>query len=91
MQVAASGHFMHEVFAPRAQSAGAEVLAVVVETSTNSSGAVICEYAQKVKADILVLMRSNKSAVGRFFMGSVTKYCAIHSSIPVVIVPPTAK
>ncbi|EIE22634.1 hypothetical protein COCSUDRAFT_63777 [Coccomyxa subellipsoidea C-169] len=38
--VAASGHFMHEVFAPRAQSAGAEVLAVV-ETSNGNSGAVI--------------------------------------------------
>ncbi len=34
---------MHEVFAPRAQSAGAEVLAVVVETSNGNSGAVICE------------------------------------------------
>ena len=75
---------------PKAESAGAEVKPVVVAVHNDSSsniGAAICHYAATVKADALVLMRENKSAVARFFLGSVTKYCAAHSLTPIVIVP----
>ncbi|BDA43896.1 hypothetical protein COCOBI_05-0790 [Coccomyxa sp. Obi] len=92
-QTEATNKFMHEVFAPKAQSAGAEAFAVIVHTDGDSSsliGQAICEYAEKVKADALVMMRQNKSAVVRFFMGSVTRYCAVHSPIPVLVVPTTA-
>ncbi|CAL8469894.1 g9436 [Coccomyxa elongata] len=77
-------------FAEKAKSAGAEAYAVVVETDSNSTisaGPALCDYAWKVKADALILMRRNKSAVSRFFMGSVTRYCAVHSPVPVLIVP----
>ncbi len=92
-QMEATNKFMHEVFAPKAKSAGAEAYAVIVETDGDSSshiGKAMCEYAEKVKADALVMMRQNKSAVARFFMGSVTRYCAVHSPTPVVIVPASA-
>ncbi|BDA43910.1 hypothetical protein COCOBI_05-0930 [Coccomyxa sp. Obi] len=88
--VDASQKFMEDVFAERAKSAGAEAYAVVVETdsdSTISVGPALCKYAWEVKADALILMRQNKSAVSRFFMGSVTRYCAVHSPVPVLIVP----
>lgn len=90
LQVAASDHFLRDVFMPEAESAGAEVKPVVVAVHNDSSsniGAAICHYAATVKADALVLMRENKSAVARFFLGSVTKYCAAHSLTPIVIVP----
>lgn len=93
LQLDATNKFMHEVFAPKAKSAGAEAFAVIVETDGDSSshiGKAICEYAEKVKADALVMMRQNKSAMARFFLGSVTRYCAVHSPTPVVIVPTTA-
>ncbi|CAL8469893.1 g9435 [Coccomyxa elongata] len=89
---AASNKIMDAVFIPKAKSAGAEACATVLKVESDSSshiGTAICDYAEKVKAVALILMRQNKSAVSRFFMGSVTKFCAVHSTIPVIIVPET--
>ncbi|BDA51492.1 2-hydroxyacid dehydrogenase homolog 2 [Coccomyxa sp. Obi] len=79
---AASNKFLKEVFVPKAKSAGADVFAMVLPVDSDSSsqiGAAICEYADKTKADALIMMRQNKSAVERFFMGSVSRYCAVNS------------
>ncbi|CAL8469883.1 g9425 [Coccomyxa elongata] len=89
----ASYNFMDEVFAPKARSAGADILPMVLTVDSDSSsdiGAAICEYAESVNADALIMMRQNKSAISRFFMGSVTRYCAVHSAAPVTIVPGSA-
>ncbi|CAL8465654.1 g5190 [Coccomyxa elongata] len=90
-EMAAASHlFMEEVFAPKARSTGAEVCVAVVMVDSDSSrhiGAAICKLAEKAKADALIMMRQNKSAVAHFFLGSVTQYCAAHSPTPVIIVP----
>ena len=56
--------------------------------SSRVVGSALCNYAAKVKATVLVTMKESKSAVHNFFLGSVSSYCAIHCSIPVLIVPP---
>ncbi|CAL8469882.1 g9424 [Coccomyxa elongata] len=91
--ITSSSKFLDDVFASKAKSAGADVFAVVVSVDSDSSsdiGAAICTYTEKTKANALILMRQNKSTISRFFLGSVTKYCAIHSPVPVIIVPSTA-
>ncbi|BDA51516.1 hypothetical protein COCOBI_19-0710 [Coccomyxa sp. Obi] len=87
---AAGVKYMQDLYLPKARLAGAEALVEVVEAKGDNSkqiGAAICEYAEKANADALVLMRQTKSPVTRIFMGSVTHYCAVHSPIPVIIVP----
>ncbi|BDA43892.1 hypothetical protein COCOBI_05-0750 [Coccomyxa sp. Obi] len=89
---AAAEKVLEKVFAPKAGSAGAPVLTMTIEVASDSSshiGAAICEYAEKVKADALVLMRHNKTTIGRILLGSVTRHCAVHSPVPVIIVPGT--
>ncbi|BDA51491.1 hypothetical protein COCOBI_19-0460 [Coccomyxa sp. Obi] len=91
--ICATQKFLEEVFVSKAKSAGAEAFGEVVEINGDSSkqiGEAICAHAEKVKADAMVLMRQNKSGVTRFFMGSVTRYCAVHSPTPVAVVPITA-
>ncbi|CAL8465652.1 g5188 [Coccomyxa elongata] len=88
---AVSNKFMEEVFVSKARSAGICVLGIVLKISSSNSsghiGAAICEYAEKNKGNALIMMRNNKSSMERFFMGSVTRYCAVHSPIPVIVVP----
>jgi len=55
--------------------------------SSSSIGAAICGFVENHKPAALVMMKENKSGFTRFFVGSVTKYCAVHSTVPVVIVP----
>lgn len=55
--------------------------------SSRVVGSALCNYAAKIKATVLVTMKENKSAVQQFFIGSVSSYCAIHCSVPVLIVP----
>ncbi|CAL8469885.1 g9427 [Coccomyxa elongata] len=89
-KTADTNRFMEEIFAPKARSAGAEAFALVLDSDSDSSshiGAAICKYAEEIKPDALVMMRQNKPAISRFFMGSVTKYCADHSTVPTIIVP----
>ena len=37
---------------------------------------------------VLLGMQESKTTVVEFFLGSVSRYCSVHSSVPVVIVPP---
>ncbi|CAL8469895.1 g9437 [Coccomyxa elongata] len=82
---------MDEVFVPRAKSSGAEVVAKMVHCSPDGTssdiGAAICEYVEQTKPAALVLMKENKGAIERIFVGSVTKYCATHCRSPLIIVP----
>lgn len=90
LQVAASKLFLEKVFIPKASAAGAEVTATMLHSDPDGSsniGKAICAYVEKHKPAALVVMKQNKSAVARLFVGSVTKYCAIHSCAPVIIVP----
>ena len=47
----------------------------------------ICAFVEEHHPAALVIMRENKGAVTRFFMGSVSRYCAVHSAVPVIVVP----
>lgn len=91
MQEAASKDFLERVFVPKASSAGAKVTASMLQSESDGStsiGQAICQYVHQAKPDALILMKQNKNAVTRFFIGSVTRYCATECDIPVVIVPP---
>ncbi|CAL5225603.1 g8455 [Coccomyxa viridis] len=90
-QDAASKDFLERVFVPRASSGGAKVKATMLPADSDSStsiGQTICQYVHQAKPDVLILMKQNKTAVTRFFMGSVTRYCATECDAPVIIVPP---
>lgn len=68
--------------------------ATVLHSALDDSGSVgntICDYVEKHKPSVLVMAKENKSAVARFFVGSVIRYCSVHSKVPVVIVPPGEK
>ena len=81
---------MDSFFIPKASSAGAEVIVTMLHSDpdgSNDIGAAICNYAEKHKPVALLMMKHNKSALTRIFLGSVTRYCAIHCHTPVVIVP----
>ena len=91
LQETASKDFLQRVFVPKASSAGAKVTASMLHSESDGStsiGQAICQYVHQAKPDALILMKQNKNAVTRFFIGSVTRYCATECDIPVVIVPP---
>ncbi len=85
---------MNKFFIPRAAMGQAdEVVGTILESEPDGSratGKAICEYVAKIDADALVLMRMQKSSLDRFFLGSVTEYCAKHCRKPVIIVPQRA-
>ncbi|BDA43895.1 hypothetical protein COCOBI_05-0780 [Coccomyxa sp. Obi] len=92
-QIDTTKKFMYEIFAPRAKAAGVEALTVIVETDSDSSRHIakaLCQYAEKFKAEALVMMRHHEAAALRHSLGSVTQYCAVHNLTPVVVVPNTA-
>lgn len=51
----------------------------------------ICEAADKIQPDILVVGSRGLSKWKRTFLGSVSDYCAHHASCPVLIVKPPLK
>lgn len=90
LQDDASQEFMTRFCIPKASSAGAEVVATMLHSDpdgSNDIGAAICNYVEKHKPVALLMMKHSKSALARFFLGSVTRYCAIHCHASVIIVP----
>jgi nucleotide-binding universal stress UspA family protein len=88
--MAETEHFLHKVFEPKASANGAEVISHVINARSDSSGVIggaICNYVEKHKPAALIMMRQNKSAMTTFFVGSVTKHCAVHCPAPVIVVP----
>ena len=65
----------------RATSQGAKnVHATVLHSALDDSGSIgnaICDYVEKHKPSVLVMAKENMSAVVRFFVGSVTRYCSV--------------
>jgi nucleotide-binding universal stress UspA family protein len=59
----------------------------LVMTSECACGQAICAFVEEHRPAALAIMRENKGAVTRFFMGSVSRYCAEHSAVPVIVVP----
>jgi hypothetical protein len=55
--------------------------------SSRSVGDALCRFVAKIQPAALVIMKENKSAVVQFFLGSVSRFCASHSTAPVIIVP----
>jgi len=46
----------------------------------------ICDYVANHKADLLVMASRGLGAVKRFFLGSVSGYCAHNAKVPILIV-----
>ncbi|XP_059316947.1 universal stress protein A-like protein [Lycium ferocissimum] len=62
--------------------------AIVTETATqvgDPKGS-ICEVAEKLHVDLLVLGSHNKGAIQRAFLGSVSNYCVHNAKCPVLVV-----
>ncbi|TJX45237.1 universal stress protein [Soehngenia saccharolytica] len=66
---------------------------VLVETRVSVGDArdVICEEADKVEPDLLVMGSHGYGAIKRAFLGSVSDYCAHNAKCPVLIVKPPKK
>jgi nucleotide-binding universal stress UspA family protein len=52
------------------------------------AGPAICDEATRVKADLIVMATHGRSAVGRFWLGSVADYVVRHIAVPVLLVHP---
>uniref|UniRef100_J3L0E7 UspA domain-containing protein n=1 Tax=Oryza brachyantha TaxID=4533 RepID=J3L0E7_ORYBR len=46
----------------------------------------ICEAAEKLKVDLLIVGSHSRGPVQRLFLGSVSNYCMHHSKCPVLVV-----
>ncbi|KAF7818903.1 universal stress protein A-like protein [Senna tora] len=58
---------------------------------TGDAREMICEAAEQVHADLLVLGSRGLGKLSRTFLGSVSDYCAHHAKTPVLIVKPPMK
>ncbi|HHT03794.1 MAG TPA: universal stress protein [Bacteroidales bacterium] len=56
-------------------------------TPEGSPREVILEVSDDWKADLIVIGLHGKSGIGIFFMGSISQYISLHSTVPVLIVP----
>ncbi|PHT33383.1 hypothetical protein CQW23_25183 [Capsicum baccatum] len=61
---------------------------IVAETMTQMGDPkdTICEVAEKLHVDLLVLGSNNKGALHRAFLGSVSNYCVHSAKCPVLVV-----
>ncbi|XP_037487549.1 universal stress protein A-like protein isoform X1 [Triticum dicoccoides] len=46
----------------------------------------ICEAAEKLNVDLLILGSHSRGPIQRFFLGSVSNYCSHHAKCPVLVV-----
>ncbi|BDA43904.1 hypothetical protein COCOBI_05-0870 [Coccomyxa sp. Obi] len=91
--VAETEEFMNNIFMPAALSAPGpvEVFSTILEGDPDGNFAIgksICDYVDKITTDSVVLMKKQRSLVGKVFQGSVTAFCAINSPVTVIIVAP---
>jgi len=63
-------------------------VAVAGRVETGHPTEVICSAAENEKADLIVVGSHGRSAVGRFFLGSVSSGVVKHASVPVLIARP---
>ncbi|XP_002168661.1 uncharacterized protein LOC100207137 [Hydra vulgaris] len=64
---------------------------VVLEDCFDTPGQKICEVAKKYNSKALIIGQRGLGAFSRFLLGSTSNYVIHHSSIPVVVIPPSKK
>jgi nucleotide-binding universal stress UspA family protein len=52
------------------------------------AGDAICEEAARIKADLIIMATHGRSALGRFWLGSVSNHVVRHAGVPVLLVHP---
>jgi nucleotide-binding universal stress UspA family protein len=72
-----------------AASAGqAGVGTVTLGQAVGPAGDAICEEADRIEADLIVMATHGRSALGRFWMGSVSSHVVRDAGVPVLLVHP---
>ena len=72
-----------------AASAGeAGVGTVTTGRTVGAAGDAICEEADRIEADLIVMASHGRSALGRFWMGSVSSHVVRDAGVPVLLVHP---
>ena len=72
-----------------AASAGqAGVGTVTRGQAVGSAGDAICEEADRIEADLIVMATHGRSALGRFWLGSVSSHVVRDAGVPVLLVHP---
>ena len=64
---------------------------LVVEHTWETVSSALCEVAEEVNADVLVVARSGKSFMKEALQGSLTNYLVHHACLPVLCLPPHLK
>jgi nucleotide-binding universal stress UspA family protein len=72
-----------------AASAGqAGVGTVTLSQAVGPAGEAICEEADRIEADLIVMASHGRSALGRLWMGSVSSHVVRDAGVPVLLVHP---
>jgi nucleotide-binding universal stress UspA family protein len=72
-----------------AASAGqAGVGTVTLGQAVGPAGDAICEEADRIEADLIVMATHGRSALGRFWLGSVSSHVVRDAGVPVLLVHP---
>ena len=90
MQEVTSESFLEQVLKPQAAEGGAEVVTATLHISGDGSfdvGAAIAQYIKTHRPAALAMMKENRSSLPKVIVGSVARYCAVHSCVPVIIIP----
>ena len=61
---------------------------VAYETNNTSIGDIVCEKANILNADCVIMASHQKGRFKEFFVGSVTNYCLHHAKIPLIVWKP---
>lgn len=61
---------------------------VTVLQAAGPTGEVICEEAHRIEADLIVMATHGRSALGRFWLGSVSSHVVRDAGVPVLLVHP---
>nr|XP_012566145.1 universal stress protein Slr1101 [Hydra vulgaris] len=64
---------------------------VIFEDDFHSPGNMICEMAQKHKAEAIIMGQRGLGTMKRLLLGSTSDYVLHHANVPVVIVPPPSE
>jgi nucleotide-binding universal stress UspA family protein len=64
---------------------------LVVEHTWETVATALCDVAEELQADVLVVARSGKSFVREALQGSLTNYLVHHCCLPVLCIPPNIK
>jgi len=77
--------YLKKILAEAAEKVSQENIPVFTGILDGSPGKVITQYADEKKFDLIAVGSHNRSAVNRFFMGSVSNYILQHSKCLVLV------